>query len=357
MSIRSLHVRQVPEGYRGERHLLKAFWGLGKHSLGYVNRVVSTAMICPSFQTASFLLDHQQVSHNRESLRQYCHQMGLLAEQAGVEGLLEEGETLSGKDVLIALDGGRVCCRKYLEDDPDRYEAEWKEPRLAIIQALNEKGEPEGKPLYLSSFDRKKLMKKVEQALVALQIGQAKRVQWVGDGAKWIWNEAEQLSQELNIPASQCFYTLDYYHARSYFHTVLSALPAKQQAQKEKQWKQLLWEGKSLLLVQEAGQLIKKKSEEVKTALQYLQTNACRMQYAYCERNNLACGSGIVESAIRRVINLRFKSSGSFWRQEGVERLFELRGACLSERWDILLQNLEKRLIKESRAGNLRLNT
>jgi hypothetical protein len=51
------------------------------------------------------------------------------------------------------------------------------------------------------------------------------------------------------------------------------------------------------------------------------------------------CGSGIIESGIRRVINLRFKNSSAFWKQENVECLYFLRGILLSFRWKILMKN------------------
>jgi hypothetical protein len=64
------------------------------------------------------------------------------------------------------------------------------------------------------------------------------------------------------------------------------------------------------------------------------------MQYTDFEQNKLMCGSGIVESAIRRIINLRFKNAATFWNQDTVEKLFCLRAALLSKRWDTLINNL-----------------
>jgi hypothetical protein len=42
----------------------------------------------------------------------------------------------------------------------------------------------------------------------------------------------------------------------------------------------------------------------------------------------LSIGSGQVESAVRRVINLRFKAPGSFWTETTVSGLMHLRAAC-----------------------------
>ncbi|MCP4750053.1 MAG: hypothetical protein GY866_04120 [Proteobacteria bacterium] len=41
-------------------------------------------------------------------------------------------------------------------------------------------------------------------------------------------------------------------------------------------------------------------------------------------------GSGTVESAIRRVINLRVKSAGMFWKRENAEKMIFLRSIVLT---------------------------
>ena len=48
-------------------------------------------------------------------------------------------------------------------------------------------------------------------------------------------------------------------------------------------------------------------------ALSYFINHSGRMKYACLKERHLPIGSGQVESAVRRVINLRFKAPGSFW--------------------------------------------
>ena len=67
------------------------------------------------------------------------------------------------------------------------------------------------------------------------------------------------------------------------------------------------------------------------------------MQYQTFRQRNLPCGSGIIESAIRRIINLRFKSPSSFWKDENVEKLIFLRGIFLAQRWNIMIKNLSQK--------------
>ena len=64
------------------------------------------------------------------------------------------------------------------------------------------------------------------------------------------------------------------------------------------------------------------------------------MQYAAFRHLQLPTGSGCVESAIRRVINLRLKSPGIFWKRQTAEVMLFLRSALLCGRWHIMLNNL-----------------
>jgi hypothetical protein len=49
-----------------------------------------------------------------------------------------------------------------------------------------------------------------------------------------------------------------------------------------------------------------------------------------------------VESAIRRVINLRLKAPGTFWTAEMGECFLFLRSQLLSGRWEVMLNNLTR---------------
>ena len=64
------------------------------------------------------------------------------------------------------------------------------------------------------------------------------------------------------------------------------------------------------------------------------------MQYAGFRYFNVTTGSGCVESAIRRVINLRLKSPGIFWKRETAETMLFLRSTLLCGRWNHMLVNL-----------------
>jgi hypothetical protein len=64
------------------------------------------------------------------------------------------------------------------------------------------------------------------------------------------------------------------------------------------------------------------------------------MRYVTLEARKLSIGSGQVESAVRRVINLRFKAPGSFWRETTVSGLMHLRAAFKAGRWDEIISGV-----------------
>lgn len=58
------------------------------------------------------------------------------------------------------------------------------------------------------------------------------------------------------------------------------------------------------------------------------------LDYATFRRRKLPIGSGALESAIRRVINLRMKGNSLFWKEGNAEGMLVLRGLVLSRRWN-----------------------
>ena len=66
-------------------------------------------------------------------------------------------------------------------------------------------------------------------------------------------------------------------------------------------------------------------------------------------RRGLPLGSGAVESAIRRVINLRLKGNGMFWTEENAESMLQIRCQLLGTEWDVVLDELYHHRLKTRR--------
>lgn len=54
-------------------------------------------------------------------------------------------------------------------------------------------------------------------------------------------------------------------------------------------------------------------------------------------RAKMPIGSGTMESAIRRVVNLRLKGAGIFWHEEHAEQMLLLRTYYKSKYWQVLM--------------------
>ena len=64
--------------------------------------------------------------------------------------------------------------------------------------------------------------------------------------------------------------------------------------------------------------------------INYFEKHTNRMNYQLFRQQKWLCGSGAVESAIRRIVNLRFKAPSSFWLVEHIEPLAFLRATFLA---------------------------
>jgi len=82
--------------------------------------------------------------------------------------------------------------------------------------------------------------------------------------------------------------------------------------------------------------------KELKTEIAYLRRHgeAGRLSFVSFRRQGLPCGSGAIESSIRRVINLRLKSNAMFWKRDNAEQMLQVRSQVVSDRWDAQMLNL-----------------
>jgi len=140
--------------------------------------------------------------------------------------------------------------------------------------------------------------------------------------------------------------TLDYYHASQYVHDLVNQMPkrigAKEQKRLLDEFIGQLKSGEIQKILDKIASIFIRKTDLVKRWLNYLDKHQNRMKYADYQSDGFMRGSGIIESAIRRIINLRFKNASTFWLEENVEKLYFLRAALVAGRWDILMNNIVK---------------
>ena len=76
---------------------------------------------------------------------------------------------------------------------------------------------------------------------------------------------------------------------------------------------------------------------KIRGKLGYFKRYRDQMLYGTMKANGLGKGSGTVESAIRRIVNLRLKSAGSFWKRDSLDGYVMLRSYLMAGRWDDLI--------------------
>ena len=123
------------------------------------------------------------------------------------------------------------------------------------------------------------------------------------------------------IPAAKVVEVLDFYHASQYLSETLATCRTMPKAQRHALYKRLRHalrhQTDGVEVVQEALRALTTtyRSKAIPRALRYVEAHAHRMRYVTLEARQLSIGSGQVESAVRRVINLRFKAPGPFGRK------------------------------------------
>src|SRR2546426_29406 len=261
---------------------------------------------------------------------------------------------LAGKRARLSLDGGRVRPRRKRRGRKTAkgrhgFAVPWREPRVLVIDILDEQGQPER--LRLPLYD---VLIGDAEAIWALLIGYlrllgaayADVVEFIADGAEWIWKRVERLSTLAEIPAAKVVEVLDFYHASQYLSETLATCRTMPKAQRQTLYKRLRLalrhQTDGVEVVQEALRALATthRSKAIPRALGYVETHAHRMRYVTLERRKLPIGSGQVESAVRRVVNLRFKAPGSFWRETTVSGLMHLRAAFKAGRWDEVMRGV-----------------
>jgi hypothetical protein len=351
--------KRGPNG-RGVHLGLEVLGIIGKCSRDFISYVVKSAVLSPSFSICGQVLSDQGIRINVKTIRRMCRDLGEIGLEFRGRISLSKGEVTEGGTLVIGIDGGRlrerIRKRGRKKEDQKRqgYYSEWKEPKLFTIYLLDNEGNKVKtfNPLHDATMDdHKGVFMLLKRYLMSLDLTLIDRIVFTGDGGPWIWSDVELLLEELKINSDKVYQVLDYTHAQQNLQEIIDLLPKKLGKKKEKiskSWKDMLWKGDIQGIFNGICEILKGKKREqaIKKWNNYFDKHKKRMQYRFFKEKNIPCGSGCVESAIRRVINLRLKSAGSFWTRSMAEYFLFLRSQLLSGRWNIFMNNAARRMGK-----------
>ena len=257
-----------------------------------------------------------------------------------------------GKRVVVTFDGGRLRTRtarkgRRRSNGYHSFETEWRMPRLLVIYIIDEHGRAQRQesPLYdgvLTSATQ--LWTLLQGHLQALHIEKAQQVIFIADGACEHWNDRSSFIQTLGLSSDQVVEVLDWAHAVEHLTYVADACKGwsdKERQQWLKRQRTRLYRGQLDRVLDDLKALAQgRRGKAIRTEIDFFKKHAHRMRYADFRHRHIPLGSGAVESAIRRVVNLRMKGAGIFWRAENAERMLYLRCQLLSGRWECFIRAL-----------------
>ncbi len=250
-----------------------------------------------------------------------------------------------GRDVVACVDGGRCRVRKALRGRPPKggrrkFNVEWREPKVLTIYVLDESGRRDKKVARIidaTMGDADDVFALLVHHLRRVGAHRAASVTVLGDGAKWIWKRAGGIRDSLALPEEiPLTEIVDYYHAVERLHEFAKSRGGWSEKRVSKwvgQQKNRLKRGWIGRVIRAIEGLVTKSERKKGTVVKYWTRNRHRLAYKDFRDRGLPLGSGAVESAVRRVINMRVKSPGTFWREDHVEGIIHLRAHSKAGRW------------------------
>lgn len=345
------------------------------------SRVARQVALCPSIRFAHQELVREGIELDAKAVKRITYQCGegLLALRRHRVDLLRQGKLathneLAGKRVSVQIDGGRMKIRGemkpqtrvtenvnddglLIEDAPGRsqkkptrtFDADWREPKLVTIFIHDDQGKMLKKTK--ATIDGTLLGPDAIAEVVAMHLhrlgaAQAKSVTFVADGAPWIWDRISKIIALAGLSEVPTHQVLDCCHAVHHISQALACLGLSREERNPlyRQHRTLLRNGQWRRVVEELTDMqnAEDPNSELETEISYLRRHgvAGRLSYVAFRRAGIPCGSGAIESSIRRVINLRLKSNAMFWKSENAESMLQVRSQVVPDQWDAAMLEL-----------------
>ncbi len=339
-----------------------------------VREVGRLTALLPSYEAVQHELVERGMKLNIKEVHgigQYAAEAALTFRKRELE-LYREGKLPAadgrGKRFGAMIDGGRAKIRKTkrkqkgqgkTKTQKRRYRTDWREPKLIIVFEMDEQGcmKKGAKPILDGTFQGPdEILEVLAMRLHQVGASQAEVVAFRADGAPWIWDRLEWVTKRLGLKKHQVSNGLDWCHAVHHVSLALESLVDESERPrvfkklrkwlKRGEWQKVVRELIDLMLANGLDE-----NAPVWTEINYLERHgdAGHLAYAKFRRRKLPVGSGAIESAIRRVINLRMKGNSVFWKEENAEGMLVLRGLVLSRRWPETFAKITKSIATDRR--------
>jgi hypothetical protein len=342
-------------------------------------KVARIVALSPSIDVAWKELRRDGILLDKKAVRRIAQQLGhqLLELRrrelfAWRDGWLPAGNQFAGRRVAVQIDGGRVRLRenkkrqkggKKKKGARQKFETPWREPKALIIFEFNEQGKmvkKERQPLIEGTLlGPDHLAELVAFHLHRLGVAQAELVVFISDGARWIWDRLGWIERRAGLDSSKTMHVLDFCHAAHHISLALAALGLTGNARRKtfrrlrKSLKSSRYDEVVRELKERATRKRLKPDHDVWTEIRYLEKHGQEghLRYVTFRRRGIPCGSGAIESTIRRVINQRLKSNAIYWLKENAEGMFAIRALLLSDRWEETLVRLRQAMARDRRVN------
>jgi hypothetical protein len=350
---------------------------LGIHegkSAALVDVVARQSALLPSFEHAQRELQSHGLNLPLKEVHRIASHLGAQVLTCRKRDLLDYrngqmpvGQELAGKRVACCIDAGKSRLRRVTRKQKGqgknkkqrrRYRTEWRDIKLLILYEIDAKGAKvrTSRPWLDGTFGGPdEVMELLAMHLHRLGAREAEAVVFLADGAPWIWERVEWVAQRVGLRRERWQFVLDFWHAAQHVGLALGHVPLadKERQRLYRKLRKWLKGGKAWEMTQELRRLGEAHGvlESMAEDLGYLEKHEdhCHMDYARFQRRGLPIGSGAVESAIRRVINLRIKGPGVLWHEENAAGMVLLRAAALSGRWEEQMTKVRESLSRDRR--------
>src|SRR4051812_5116340 len=279
------------------------------------------------------------------------------------EGRLPAGQEMAGQHVVAQVDGGGFRIRTQIEATKRRgakhrrkIRIEWREPKLLILYLSDRKGRMlKGTRPWIDGTMNgpDHTMELLAFHLHRLGAARAKAVSFVSDGAPWIWNRLDWVIGRAGLDPRRVERILDCCHAVHHVSLALQAsgLPEAQRTATYRTLRHQLRAGRSREVVATLRKMAQAQPFDsgVWAEIEFLNKHEAHLRYDWFGYRGRPRGSGAVESAIRRVINLRLKGNGIYWREENAEAMLVLRAAALTGRWEETMERTQEAMASDRR--------